>query len=728
MSKRLKARKLRSRSRSLIGVAAASLTAFPFGAALAQEGAVPMEVIIVTAQKRSEKLQEVPVAVKAFSTKQIEDAGIKNTQDFVNLTPNMSIDNAQDYANTYVVLRGLSSFNNADIPVAVVVDGVPLNDQKQLKMSLVDIERIEVLKGPQGALYGRNAIGGAIVIDSKQPKNKLEGFVKADIASFNSKELAGGVSGAIVPDKVMFRIVGQTKSADSTGIAKNSFSGKPDDFIDHDNSVRAKLTVVASDDVTLDFRLTTQDYLAAANWDSILRDGNPNKIVAPEANLRGEAAGKTNEFSFKAEVNTQIGTITAITGYLDLKTLYRGDLDFSNPANPLGGIFGPPLNNTVFPPVGIFGTQLGQGQDRRVKMFSQELRITSRANQPLRWIAGGYYSDSTRDMTQHVFKDVTSSLDQWSGNGLFLQKSDNQYKSKATAVFGQIDYDLNAQTTLSGALRYDSDDRSRSDLATGQMVSKKFDDWQPKITLTRHLDADSIAYATYSTGFRSGGFNGTTSAVPAFTAETLRNYEIGYKSTFLNKRMTFNIAAFDSTSTNFQYFHVSNFGQIIDNLDKVNLRGMDLDLRFAPIRGLEFDAGLGVTESTIKANAANPSLVGNHSPKNSPWKLNLGAQYTTPIGNGMLGFGRFEVEQRSKKYWHPDNLLVSDGFALYGMRLGVRQEKDKWSVNLYGRNLTNKQYYADVNGKTFSGWPAPVGSIGALAPGRVVGVDATFKF
>lgn len=721
MSKKMKARRVRAHSRGLIGIAAASLSTLPFGTAFAQQvtapvdAASPIEVVVVTSQRRAEKLQDVPVAVKAFSAKQIEDAGIKSTQDFVNLTPNMSIDNAQDYANTYVVLRGLTSFNNADFPVAVIVDGVPLNDQKQLKMNLFDIARIEVLKGPQGALYGRNAIGGAIIIDSKQPKNKLEGFVKTDIGSGNFKELDAGVSGAIVPDKVMFRIVGQTKSADSTGIANNIFLNKPDDFINYDNSIRAKLTVVASDDVTLDFRVNTQDYLAGATWDSILRDGNPNVIVAPMANLRGESTGKTKDFSFKAEVNTQIGTVTAISGYLNLKQLYRGDLDFSNPADPLGGIIGPPP-----------APQLGQGQDRRVKTFSQELRITSPANQPLRWIGGVYYSDSTRDMDQRLFLDLNGSLDQWF-NGIILDTQINKFKGKANAVFGQIDYDLNAQTTLSGALRYDRDNRSRTNMLTGEMVAKTFDAWQPKITLTRRLDLDSIAYATYSTGFRSGGFN-STGQTDIFLAENLQNYEVGYKSSFLNKRMTFNVAGFYSTSKNFQFFHVANFTQVIANLDKVRLKGLDLDLRYVPIRGLEFDVGLGITDSTIMANAADPSVVGKHTPKNSPWKLNLGVQYTAPIGSGVLGFGRFEVEQRSKKYWHPDNLLVSDGFALYGMRLGVRQEKDKWSVNLYGRNLTNKQYYADVNGKTFSGWPGPVGAIGALAPGRVVGVDANFRF
>ena len=110
-------------------------------------------------------------------------------------------------------------------------------------------------------------------------------------------------------------------------------------------------------------------------------------------------------------------------------------------------------------------------------------------------------------------------------------------------------------------------------------------------------------------------------------------------------------------------------------------------------------------------------------------KVAFGNRTTTaPIGNGLMGFGRFDMEQRSQKYWHPDNLTVADGFSLYNLRVGIRQEKDKWSVNLYGRNLGDKKYYTDVNAVSYSGWPGPVGAIGFLAPGRSVGMDATFRF
>lgn len=140
-----------------------------------------LEEVVVTAQYREQRLQDVPASVTAFTEQGIIDAGITSTQDFVNLTPNMTLDDSFTYGNTFVVVRGVTQVNNADSPIAIVVDGVPQNNQKQFKMDLFDVERIEVLKGPQGALYGRNAIGGAVNIVTKQPTNVYEGKVRGGV-------------------------------------------------------------------------------------------------------------------------------------------------------------------------------------------------------------------------------------------------------------------------------------------------------------------------------------------------------------------------------------------------------------------------------------------------------------------------------------------------------------------------------------------------------------------
>ncbi len=686
----------------------------------AENPTLQLETVIVKAQRRAERLQDVPVSVKAFSAKQIEDTGIKSTQDFINLTPNMSFDNSQSYANSYVAIRGVTQINNADSPVAVIVDGVPQNSQKQLKMSLFDIQSIEVLKGPQGALYGRNAIGGAINIETKQPKNQFEGFGAIEAGNGGAITVSGGASGALVDDVALFRIVGQTKK--SNGLIENTFRGNKVDAIDHDNSVRAKLTVRPSADIQLDFRAGLTDFKAGANWDSIVNpihtERTPNDITSPRSNLLGKSDGKTKDFSFKAEVETGIGVLTAITAYTDLSESYRGDIDFSNAIDMPGGFLG-------------FGIQAGQGQDLSVKMLSQEVRITSPSKQPLRWIAGAYYLDTKRDLQTKAFIDVNGELSQFDDPNKTLINLREANQNKAYAGFGQVDVDLRDNFTLSGALRYDKDRRNQTDVATGLHRIRTFDAWQPKVTLTRRFSPNLLSYLTYSTGFRSGGFNAP--GLNDFKAENLKNYEAGTKMTLLDGRLILNGAAFYSRSSDFQFFYVDavSASQVIANIDRVDIKGVDIDFRYLPFKGLQLDGGLGITNSTIEQNAVDPSTIGNHTPKTVPFKANLGIQYVWPVAPQVNASARLDIEHRGKKYWHPDNAAVSNPVDLINVRLGLSEAKGKWSLSLFARNLTDKKYYADYNSAKYTGLSYGAGlplDIGSLAPPRSFGLDAQIRF
>ena len=669
-----------------------------------------VDTIVVTAQKRLERLQDVPVSVKAFTRQQIEAVGISSTQDFVNLTPNMSFDQSFTYGNSFVVLRGVTQINNADSPVAVVIDGVPQGNQKQLRMNLFDIERIEVLKGPQGALYGRNAIGGAINIETRKPSNALEGFVGAGFGNGAGREYSAGLSGALVPDTLQFRIAGMSKRSDGT--LENTYLQRNVDGIDRDDNLRARLLWNASDTLQVDLRASATDVRAGATYDSIVIDGNPGTIYAPRTNLLGVTTGSTRDGSLKIDVDLRFALLTSITGYTDLRESYRGDVDFSNPIDLPGGFFG-------------FGFQAGQGQDLSVRMSSQELRLTSPDEQPVRWIAGLYYLGTDRRLTTKAFIDSDGTLGQYDDPAKQLVNNSESNANRASALFGQVDIDLNPQWTLSTALRYDRDHRQQTDLNSGAERSAGFSKTQPKMTLTHKISRDAVAYGTVSTGFRSGGFNAP--GIPDFRAESLTNLEAGYKTVLADGRLLLNTAVFSARSKDFQYFLVDGvrMAQIIANIDRVDLRGLDLDWRWLPTKGLEIDGGLGITHSTIKRNAAEPDSVGKRTPKNVPFKLNLGVQYVTPVASGLLGSVRLDWEHRDKKYWHPDNEAVSPALDLLGLRLGVRDASDRWSLTLVGRNLTDRQYYADINASKYSGLPY---DIGWRAPGRSVSIEGRLKF
>ena len=669
-----------------------------------------IETVTITAQGRAQALQDVPISVKTFSAKEIEKSGITSTQDFINLTPNVAFDQSFTFANSFVTIRGVSQLNNADSPVAVVVDGVPQNNQKQLKMDLFDVQRIEVLKGPQGALFGRNAIGGAITIETRQPTNVVEGFAGLEAGNGGALTASAGLSGPIVDDKVLYRIAGESRH--SNGLITNTWLNQKVDKIGHDDSLRGKILVYATDDLKLDFRLSANDYEGGATWDSVVASGNANDIQAPRSNILGRTLGHSTDFSFRASHATDAGTLSAITAYTDLVEKYRGDLDFSNPVDRPGGFLG-------------LGIQVGQGQDLSVKMISQEIRFTSADDKPLRWIAGTLFLDTRRNLETRAFVDTDGSRAQYDDLSKNLIDRNEHNDNRAWSVFGQVEQDFSPTTTLAAGLRWDSDARDQRDIVDGSEQKKTFSSVQPKLTLTQHFTKDVIGYGTYSTGFRSGGFNAP--GLGGFKAERLSNFEAGVKSTLLDKRLLLNASVYYADSRDFQYFftNAATGAQFIANIDKVHIKGLDLDFTWLPVAGLQVDGGVGTTDSRIRANAAQPATVGNYTPKASPWKVNLGLQYTTALASDLSGYARFDVEERSRRYWQIDNADVQKEMTLMNLRLGVSTAKEAWSGYLFVKNLGDKKYYADYNPAAYSGLGY---AIGARAEGRQYGIGGKYRF
>jgi iron complex outermembrane receptor protein len=675
-----------------------------------------IEEVVISAQKRTERLQDVPVAVKAFTATQIEDAGIKSTQDFINMTPNMSFDQSFTYNNSFVTLRGVTQINNADSPVAIVVDGVPQGNQKQLRMDLYDIERIEILKGPQGALYGRNAIGGAINIETKKPTGKFEGFGSLGFGNAGARQYGAGVSGTLKEDVAFYRLALSGKSSD--GMINNNYLNQKVDRIKQDDNFRARFLLLPSSDVSIDLRASQNTVSAGATMDAIV-NGGPSLIAFPQSNMLGQTNGSTSDYSMKIDYETPKGKMTAITAYTNLSERYRGDLDFTYSANPDRFL-------SALLPAGV---GLGQGQNLGVKMWSQEVRWTSPAKQPFRYIVGAYYLDTRRSLETRGFLDLNGALNQYD---VAAQVPDSAWSNesnhnKAPAYFAQFDYDLTQQLTFTGGLRYDKDMRNQLDVRTGNSRSASFSKWQPKVNLSHKLGQDEQIYGTVSSGFRSGGFNAPVVNPGIFQPESLTNHEVGYKTIAMDGRLMFNAAAFISKSTNFQYFQVdaSTAKQVILNIDKVELKGIDLDWRYRLDRSWEFDGGIGYTESTIKAFNLHPQWVGNHTPKNVPLKINMGLQYSRVLSDEMKSLVRVDWEHRSQKYWHPDNVDVSPALNLINLRMAISEKKDAWSVALTGRNIFNKQYYADFNSRVFSGLPY---NIGSLAMGRTVLLEGKVRF
>lgn len=676
-----------------LAVAIAALlacAAIPLQAARAAGSSDTLEEVVVTAQRRAEKLQDVPVSVTAFSETLIHDAGIKSTSDFIGFTPNVSFDQSFTVGNSFVTARGVQQINNADPPVAIVVDGVAQGNQKQLKMDLYDIERIEVLKGPQGALYGRNAIGGAINIITKQPTDVYTGFIEAGGGSGSLKDVVGALSGPIVKDKLLFRISGEYKSAD--GQINNSYLNQKVDFFTG-RDVRAKLLWLASDTFTVDLRAAHIGNSGGSTYDvfvpSTITDPTNAQDLSPHGDILGHSKLKSDEVTLKAGLKIGGGTLDYIAGWTKLNEKYYGSLGFCNPVDCPGGLFG-------------LGS-VDQSQDLDIRMTSHEIRFTSSADSKLRYIVGAYYLDTKRDL-----QTLAHAIDL----GNFTIVNNNEHNlNKAYAGFGQLDWDFIDRTTLSVSLRHDQDERHQVDEATQNSRSKSFSSWQPKFTLTRKFTDAQLGYVTYSTGFRSGGFNGVGQLDP-FKQETLHNFEVGYKSSWLDNRLIVNVAAFVERDRDFQWFYVDlNAGgaQVISNIPRVEMKGAEIETQMLFAPGWTGFLNVGLLDAKIKEVSpaiAGVAAVDNKPPKTVPSKFNVGTQYEWNLDSAKVTM-RVDFERRGKKYWHTNNLDVMNGVSLLNARAALKM--DRWEVALEGKNLLDKYYFEDFNSPVFTGLPNAIG-------------------
>src|SRR3982751_5708330 len=281
---------------TMLGVHGIARAAAP---AAAPSGAVDPQAnqneIIVTAQKRSEKLQNVPIQVDVLTGRMLEARQVRMTSEIARTVPNLTIEKTDVYSNSVIVLRGIAQASNADAPVAVIVDGVPQDDPKQFNMHLFDVAEIEVLKGPQGSLYGRDAEAGAVIINTVQPTNDFRGFADVSFGRGSTLETTASVSGPIVADKVLFRIAGSYFH--TKGVIPNTFRHVNNDRVPHDWSARANLLFHPGGSSTFSLIGQHEDFNAGHVYFVPVWSGNPNDFELPQSNFPNRGHGSTTNLT-----------------------------------------------------------------------------------------------------------------------------------------------------------------------------------------------------------------------------------------------------------------------------------------------------------------------------------------------------------------------------------------------------------------------------------------------
>ena len=649
----------------------------------------------------------------------------------------MNLVETQNAGNAFVIIRGITQNRNSEPSVAVIVDGVQQVNPAQFNQDLFDIAQIEVLKGPQGGLYGRNAIGGAIIITTKKPTDEFSGNVTAGIDNGFGYFLRGGISGPLA-DNVFFRVAGSYYDTD--GFIPNTFLGEDADPV-KDYSVRANLLVEATDRLTIDLRGSMNRLRTQGLYYNIVAD--VNDIADVEVNNPGQNDRDINNVSLKIEYAGDNAVFTSISSYDTLQEVLTGDaFDFK----PIPDSFFFNLFEFLFGPGN--GFDLNQSQFLDVEAFSQEVRLASPEDgRPFNWMVGGYLIDTQRFISTGNMIDT--------GNGVFpvfRTPSTNPLNPQfsyladgqdnfAWALFANAGYELSPEFRVDASLRYDRDKRRQTTLTpqaflpvvpgvpqaqSGEVRTAVFDDWQPKLTLTWEPNPDLTIYGGYSRGFRSGGFNQTGVGAEAvnnaivgvgdiFQAETADTFEIGAKAQLGPVRLLG--AAFTTLSKNsyFFVFLAQSSTQNLGNIPETRINGFELEASAEVLPNLDINAAIGVTDSEIK-DFADPSVIGNEAPQISRYTINLGAQYAGPISDNVDALLRIDYRRTGKTWWEPFNTTVRNPVDIVDARAGV--SFDGVSVTAFAANLFDETYNAEFS---------PGGFVFRARPRRY-GIEVGYKF
>ncbi|WP_198351316.1 TonB-dependent receptor [Flavisphingomonas formosensis] len=633
------------------------------GSASASDGA-----IIVTARRREEALHDVPVAVSVVSGKSIEAAGIRRVTDLTALVPNLSINSGYRQGSLWISLRGVPSVQGGEPPVTVLIDGVQVPGQDFINEELNDIQSVQVLRGPQGAIYGRGAIGGAILIDTNRPTNDFTGKADLLVGRHNDVRATGVISGPLIQDRVFARLSVLARRTD--GLQPNFTTG---DYADagHGFNVGARLLFDLGNGFTIDLNGRHQHGKDGASYEYLVTDANRYDYdTVGTVNDPNVTDNHTiNDISAKIEKVFPGVTLTSITQYARSSSKVFGDTDFTAEHIVL-------QNNRV-----------------TMKAVNEDLRIASNGSGALSWMVGGFFQSREVVNSLLVFGDPKGPTP-----GVVSQDSDQHDKSLAWAVYGQATAKLPAGFELSGAIRYDSDQRKSFDpLQTDTFVRKTFTSVQPQVTLKKVVTDNINIYGTVGKGFRSGGFNPYADTITLgvsrlYKPETSTNYEVGVKTKWLDGRLTLNATYYHTDFKNQQLFFISvtPVARDIYNIDRTKIDGGELELNYRPASDLTVSASLGISDSRISRFAAAPAVSGNRSPMSYSETGNVSVSYTPKISEktGLIFYA--DWDHRGKIYWDAQNDYKTGSADTFNGRIGLSY--NSLELSFYMRNITDKRF------------------------------------
>lgn len=671
--------------------------------------------VVVTANKIEENSNNVPQAITVIDSFELEDKGIKSVADIINEVPNMSI---QTNGGEKVSFRGLNpSIFTGNNPVVVYIDGVATSDYYAFDASLANVERVEVLRGPQGTLYGKDAIGAIINIVTKDPTNKWSGSVGAELGERNTQFKTFNASGALVQDKVFMGINGQMLSDD--GWIKNEAPGMDRNANAKDDSKLGMFILLKPND-RLKAKLNISHDTRTVRWyDGYGLPGGSEL----NAFKRKDAEHVNYDVAQNEKVETDAQSLNV--GYefnnmsLSSTTTHRnvklaGDYDSDFGVNPMFA-------------------GLKQFNRTNSETYSQELRLASNNKTGVRWVGGLYFDTEKRKQGPYGMQFPNFDPVTYAPLGNFEMDARSNTTSNTQAAFGQImiPFAQKWELTLGQRLqRIDKDfDINMYYLPVGSsgpaMYSlkdnKSWDAMLPKAALSYQINPNWTAYGSYSKGYMPGGYNyfatAGSSADNSFDPQTSDNYELGIKGAFEKVTVAANI--FYMNIQDIHVYKAIGAMYLTDNAKRAHSQGVELDIRWLPTTNLEFSGALGFINAKYDDyNNGVQKFDGQTTAETPSYTARFSVAYS-PTKNW---YGRIDLKNQGDTYYYDDankKFSKHSGYFVTDVKAGYRV--NNWDVYGFVKNLTDEQY---VQGYMASSMV----SLATFGAPRLVGVGARYNF
>jgi iron complex outermembrane receptor protein len=673
------------------------------------ETAPALEQIVVTAQKRSENVQTVPIAITAISGSTAGALGLTSTEDLTAAVPGLNFLSTSNVGTPYI--RGVGNNNSSpgeESAVAIYVDGVYIPTLLGEFFSLSDVDQIEVLKGPQGTLFGRNATGGVINVTTKTPSQTPSLDVEAGYGNYNTfEDKLYGTMGVL--ENLAANLAVDYKDR-GDGLGTDLATGQPV-YRERTLSLRSKWLLTLPDtDITFAVdrnQSYTNDGTALGVVAGKLLDGSGSKgyYNVTQGNY-SFGAGTDSGASLTVRHDMDWAHIVSISSYR--QSIDRRVVDIGYTPDP--DLLVSKINDSS-------GT------------FSQELQLLSPDSSKLKWIGGLYYFHSFAKL---YGLDLTGA----ELAPAIFENIDDVQTTQSYATFGQVTYPVTSRLHLTGGVRYTSDTRKLTgSVATNFGVSPLVPQetkW-PKVTYRGSIDFDvndqTLVYASYSTGFKSGIYTTFTPTDPPVKPETLDAAEIGLKTEVFDNKLRFNTSAFYDRFKDMQVVIQNVFTQTLTNAGASTIKGVDFDAEFVPIRNLSISGGLSYVDAIFTEfmncpiTAPNPAggnftgvgdCAGRELPGTPKLTLNVGLIYKIDMARGAVTFAG-NWYHNSGFYWEAEDRLRQGAYQLLNASAEWAAPNGHWGVRIWGKNLNNEKYltFAQSSSSGDLGSPADPRTYGA---------------